>query len=322
MNDQELDAALAALHADVRTGDGAVARKALLAEVHTPPVARRRVRWLVAAAVVAVLVLGASLVSVFGGPSGATAQASDLLGRSAARTMTVTDPVVGPGEYRYVETHSWYSAEGESAPGVPYAYLGEEVSQVWVPAEVDQEWTQVRTSTGNVQWITGDRPAVPVDPPSSETLRAPRGAFYGPVEGGWQTPDPAFLASLPRDPAALYRRLSADAPDNGRGDAEKLVYAADALRTGWLPADVRAALYRALARLPGLTITDETANLDGRRGIALGVKDPVGSIDEIIIDPGTGAFIGERETDPDGVVRGYTAVTLGVATTAGVMPAG
>jgi hypothetical protein len=139
--------------------------------------------------------------------------------------------------------------------------------------------------------------------------------------GGWQQPTPAFLAGLPRDPAALYARLRADTKGHGRDpDAEVLVYATDALRTGLVPADVRAALYRAVAHLPGLKIVDHQANLDGRQGVALGMSDGGGGTQQIIFDPATGQFIGERSTDGHGRPEEITSVTTSVAAAIGVRP--
>jgi hypothetical protein len=142
----------------------------------------------------------------------------------------------------------------------------------------------------------------------------------------WQDPTPSFLASLPRDPSQLYQRLLADAPDNGRGNAELLVYAADALRTGLVPADLRAALYQTLTRLDGVDLVDQAVNLDGRVGTAIGIDDGQFRQD-IIIDPTTGAFIGEREVltgdydgAPDGTTFNYTAVRTAVVDTIGSIP--
>ena len=58
--------------------------------------------------------------------------------------------------------------------------------------------------------------------------------------------------------------------------------------------------------IPGFEITDNQANLDGFLGMAFAVRGP-STLDETVIDPVTGAFIGERETDADGTVIGYTA---------------
>lgn len=63
----------------------------------------------------------------------------------------------------------------------------------------------------------------------------------------------------------------------------------------YCPPNLRVALYRALALAPALQVTDTTANLGGRTGIALGM-DTDGTRHNII-DQTTGQFIGEREVN-------------------------
>lgn len=66
-------------------------------------------------------------------------------------------------------------------------------------------------------------------------FQAPHGDFYShlsgqrprPRPGGWQIPDPAFLAALPRDPEVLLARLSSDSPDNGPTYCGPFTYAGD-----------------------------------------------------------------------------------------------
>jgi hypothetical protein len=225
----------------------------------------------------------------------------------------------------------------------PFSYLAENLLETWVPADQTQGWLLHRKVTGARKWVQGTEAearaaGIPVDEagwPQGE-WRARCGDFYAADEGkqpctepgGWQRPNPRWLAGLPRDPQQLYDRLRADAPRNSRGDAEVLVYAADALRSGLVPADLRAALYRALAKLPGLEITDQQANLDGRVGIAYAMRDG-NTRQEIIIDPATGEFIGERELttrDLDGMpastVMSYTSVTSAVVDSIGAKPPG
>jgi hypothetical protein len=147
---------------------------------------------------------------------------------------------------------------------------------------------------------------------------------------GWQNPTPQWIAGLPRDPGDLYQRLSEDSLPNDRGNMEILVTAADALRTGRLPADLRAALYQALTYVPGLDVTDAVANLDGAKGTALGMTDRNGIRQEIIVDPATGRFIGEREvvtrTDElglaPGTVIGFTSLKTAVVNRRGARPGG
>jgi hypothetical protein len=89
-------------------------------------------------------------------------------------------------------------------------------------------------------------------------------------------------------------------------------------------------VYKALMLMPGLDVTDNAANLDGQRGVALGVSN--GTLrQKIVIDPASGRYVGERlvnlvvGTDawagvPAGTVVDFTAVTPGVAEKIGVEP--
>ena len=365
-SEDELDAALRGLHTDQPdpTTALAIARVKVMAAVSGEPmtgslaatatpgsdthgeaatsVAPKRRRWIpiavgagIAAVVVAVGLLVPSYVTEHNKPANSAAAIS-ALNQAAVAALGATDEPVAAGQYRYIGTHSWSTVfSGYDT------FQDEDLTEVWVPAIPDnptQDWMLDRRPTGNRVWIQGSEEEARndgtyMDPVTAGvTLRttAPCGNFYGPGPcpraGSWQDPTPSFLAGLPRDPTQLYARLQADAPDNGRGNAELLVYAADALRSGLVPADLRAALYRTLTRLDGVELTDRAANLDGRVGTAIGIDDGQFRQD-IIIDPTTGAFIGEREIltgeyegAPEGTTFSHTAVTTGVVDTIGAIP--
>jgi len=100
-------------------------------------------------------------------------------------------------------------------------------------------------------------------------------------------------------------------------------YALDTLRNGVTPADLRAALYRVMSTLPGIVVTQDVINLDGRAGTALGIQGP-GIRQDVIIDPTTGQFIGSRSVQtaqaegiPAGTTVGWTAVQTEVVRTRG-----
>ncbi|HEY0249793.1 MAG TPA: hypothetical protein VGC45_16190 [Gryllotalpicola sp.] len=145
----------------------------------------------------------------------------------------------------------------------------------------------------------------------------PGGDFYGSDAASDTT-----IASLPNDPTRLlnYIYLHALGQGNSR-DGEALSWIADQLRTGAVPAVERAVMYRAAAMIPGAETAERQANLDGRPGVAIGyVETTAGYRQDLIIDPGTGAFIGEREVllKPDGVfpagtAQAWTAVRTTVA---------
>lgn len=115
------------------------------------------------------------------------------------------------------------------------------------------------------------------------------------IDGSWQLPNQAWLAALPRDTQALRARLYADSAGHGSGKHDSAyTYAADALRTGMVPADLRAALFRVIQTIPGTTITDPKAVVDGRTGVAIGRANVFGVSDELVFDENTGELIGER----------------------------
>ncbi|MBV8931352.1 MAG: CU044_5270 family protein [Kutzneria sp.] len=352
--EDKLDEALTTLHSDVETDEQALARARaqLMVAANAEPerelevightaTSRGKRWWLASAAAVATVVAGAlvSQTIQFGDtPAMASAQAAELLNRAASQPINATDPPVGPNQYRYIGEHAWWVTDAVVTQGKRFSYLGENVQETWEPAAWGQEWLQRRTVTGERKWITGTedearKAGILGDSgPSTEEFRAPCGDFFAsdnqPVRrpcdhqvDGWQHPTPEWLATLPRDPKQLYDRLREDAPRNGRGNAEVLVYAADALRTGLLPADVRSALYRALTYLPGLEITEQPANLDGHKGTAFGIKDTADERQDVIIDPVNGQFIGEREVSGNGTVLSSTSVATAVVGKMGEEPA-
>ncbi|GAA1594038.1 hypothetical protein GCM10009804_58260 [Kribbella hippodromi] len=322
----DLDRGLAALHADVDTDLARIerTRSTLLDAVAHAPVRQRapRRRWLLAAAAALALVAGGSiyLTTLAGG----SAEAKSSLEGAAQQITSVSDPVVPPGQYRYLGSHTWTYGFTE-IPGGGLEYLEEHTTETWIPANIRGTWYRRETTTGRHQWIKGSdelakKYGITFDRKST-TTHAACGAFDGgggacAADGSWQDPSLAWLSGLPKDPDALYERLKQDAPRNERGETELLVYAQDALRTGMLPADTRATLYRALGDLDDLQITDKAANLDGRIGIAYS-SDDGSNREEIVIDPHTGAYIGSRQVSTNGPTRGrieaYTSFINSVA---------
>jgi hypothetical protein len=344
-SEDELDRALAALapaeDTDERAFHRARAELLVAAGGRVPEPAPRRRRWAWwAASVGTVAAVVASVLVVQTVQFGDTIPnaAAERLNSVASRVHAVDEPV-GPGQYRYVVTHAWWmSSMGR------YSYLAENLLETWVPADRTQEWLWRRDVTGARKWVSGTEEearaeGLPIDGtgwPEGE-WRARCGDWYAAEEGRdpcaatgtWQTPDPRFLAALPRDPDELYDLLREETAGRGTdGDLEVVVYVADVLRTGLVPADLRAGLYRVLAKVPALQVTEEVANLDGVRGTAYGIS-AGGMRHDVIVDPRTGQFIGERQVSEEGfdgiparTVIGYTSVSTAVVPAMGVRPAG
>lgn len=290
-----------------------------------PATRRRRLRragWitgtgLVAAGVATTLILG-NVVGLAGWRGGADAAAASTLDDAAAAAIKTSDPVVGPGQYLEVATHAAYASFTQAPDGTPTGFLASQDSQLYIPANTSQVWTWIRDARLPVQTFGSEsQKAAAADPPlPAETVRARSGAFYG----GPANVTPASLASLPKDPTQLLNYIYRTTLGQGAsGDGEALVWIADTLRSGIVPADVRATMYRAAALIPGVTLTPGSANLDGHTGVAIGRDETNGLRQEIIIDPSTGLLIGEREVLlkasnglPAGASMGWTAVTTTV----------
>jgi hypothetical protein len=250
---------------------------------------------------------------------------------------TATDEPLGPDQYLYIATRAWWMAT-HSSPPHRYSYLAEVTSHIWVPSDQQKDWLMDRQLTGRRVWVQGsEEQAAQVGVQISEAWptgrwRAPYGDFFAasagqpsPRVGSWQIPTPEFLAALPRDPRQLLNHLQADSPNDEPGYNGAFAYAADALRTGLVPADLRAALYRALLMLP---TTKLTAPTDAEKGQDISLSSDDGhSRTEIFITSANGQFAGERSTVTRdtgdlkaGTVTQSTTVTITTVDSIGQMP--
>src|SRR5690349_12370578 len=175
-------------------------------------------------------------------------------------------------------------------------HLTEQWVRQWIPARPEREWL-----TGSAQEADAEgfdlADAVPTG-----RYRAAHGDFYAALDdlaprrrpGTWHQPTAEFLARLPRDPQALLARLCADGPE-GRTAAQPFARAVGALRSGLVPADLRAALYAALVALPAVSVEGNATDLDGNARMAL-VHDDGPTRTELLVDPDDGSFAGECDT--------------------------
>ncbi|MEU3641871.1 CU044_5270 family protein [Lentzea sp. NPDC034063] len=295
---------------------------------------RKRVRWLAAAAAVAVLTgggLAASTVDLTGVGSNSVSASEELI-KAADLASRVVDRPLAPGQFRYVRSRY----EGIMVElGSTKATYSDIVQEQWIPADRRDEWL-FRNKIISVKWLEGHegdgKPDAATPFKDGEEFRGKCGNYPYFAEGQpdrctngtFYNPTPEFVAALPKDPAAMLAKLK----EAGQaGDSGALLQAGEALNSGQYPAEVRATIFRALALLPGLVVTDNKANLDGKEGVALGMK-YFDDFTEILIDPSNGDYIGRRETvaedQPEekgglekGTVRSSSAVTTKIVDSLG-----
>lgn len=277
---------------------------------------RRRAGFLsIGVAAVAATLVVSSLVGVSNHGQSA---AADVLHQSALATIKTSDPVVPSGEFLRVTTSAVYSKTSGAT-----SYLTLAKDELFVPADRSQDWVWVRGASAPYKTFgaASAAKAAQAKPGETELVRAPAGGFYSEPSDSSAT---AF-AKLPHDPHALLAYIHRQTAGQGNSVNEATFgYIADKLTNGLAPADLRAALYEAAALIPDVTIQDKQATLDGSTGIAIGRTDSEGNTrDELIINPGTGALIGQREVlikaesgIPAGTAIGWTTKTSTIVKTA------
>jgi hypothetical protein len=280
---------------------------------------------------VAALVAGLVMSNVFGLPGwrgSAEPAAAEVLHSAALASIGNSDPVLAAGQYLRVATTAVYGTTAGISNSKSTVFLNISNDSLYVPADRSDDWVWVRglikpyqtfgpesKRAADEYWATiiSKRAA-----DYKELVRAPKGAFYS----SENPQSPGRLAALPRDPHALLNHIHEATLGQGSSpDGEALVWIADTLRSGVVPAELRAALYNAAAMIPGIEITEKQANLNGATGIAIGRLDKVNGVrQDLIIDPNTGQLIGEREVltrgyGPDGFPAGTVIAWTAITTT-------
>ncbi|NJC21054.1 RNA polymerase sigma-70 factor (ECF subfamily) [Arthrobacter pigmenti] len=300
---------------------------------------RFRRRALIVSAAAALLVGGIVGAEVIRPTPGATAEAAEVLSNAAAATIQTSDPVVKPGQYLKIETTAVVHSGMQAADGSGVSWLAKTGRQLYIPADRNAVWVWNREESVPFAFPNEEAKAaaaelekLPEKPlpegatPLVGVRRAPGGAFggFGPeVIPGTHLEE---ASSLPRDPQVLldiiYERTEGK---NKSPERAAFVAIADGLRTGVVPADLRATLYRAAALIPGVTLADRQATIDGRTGIAIGFPSPGGvARTDMVIDPASGLVIGERDVvlkdsphwGPAGTVSTWTSVRTSVVDSA------
>lgn len=230
----------------------------------------------------------------------ATAEAKGLLDKAI---ISAVDPPTLPSQYWKVTTNSVSSdiiGDGEWGDAATVSMLRRLQRITYVAVDGSRPTWFVDRTGPYVRQVSG--PAHPLPQPGWRTAEvwttnlSPREQDYLDILG------------LPTDAARLRTELYRIGHGRGASDDEEaLTLIADVLRTGYAPAELRAALFEVVKTIPGVDVVNRNVTLDGRNGVALGRREPNrnGQRHELILDRETGEFIGERGifTDPDATIE-------------------
>ncbi|WP_410598768.1 CU044_5270 family protein [Amycolatopsis sp. lyj-90] len=236
------------------------ARARLMAEIaaaeteNVVPLKKRR-RWVwtgvgaagLAAAITAVVALTPAGLE----PPAATADPEAVLRSAAAAALKTPDTPPKPDQFVYTKTKQ---PDGER--------------ESWISADGTRDG-MIRRADGSSFPLPGCR---------NGQAQAYKGEE--PIEGVTEpcTPRPGYRADLPTDADAMFAYLNAD-HSGEKGDYNALGKDVLALANeNHLPPAVRAALYGAAAKVPGLRAVDHTKDAAGRPGV--GITWPLGPHDD------------------------------------------
>jgi hypothetical protein len=296
---------------------------------------------LAAAGALAALVVGILVVS--SGPSAETAAATVLRQTATVAAAGTSDSTPGPGEFLYTKTKrlelqewapgSYTGSFGAISPKPKGAFSALNTWQ-------EEEWwspdgpSRSRWVMGTPQFLSDaeqdrwERAGSPLPGsfdcdrrcfPEADIIELRPGVTDVEYEEGPRFPD---FSALPTEPKALRleveQRQTAGPINTGQVIAELW----DILDKPNTTPELRAAIFGALAELPGIELDRGASNLVGRSGYALGYESTdsssygeqrPGKRVEYIFDPETSAILGRRETivDPEKLLPWAKGIAAG-----------
>jgi len=263
---------------------------------HSYGISRRRARLILGAGVaVAVAAAAIAVVSLRSGSGLAPASpgAARLLAKVADAAARQPAAQVGDGQYMYAEIkETTASLPGNLEPYIRRGTLPRGLRQrlhLGKPV-TDQYWMPVSDVC---------RPGLlRITPPKGPVANQPESAggpgMPCPSIGSLNDASYRLLQTLPTDPRALLAMIYRVERGHGPGaDQEAFVTIGDLLRDKIAPPKVSAALYRAAALIPGVTLVPHAADAIGRQGVAV-AQTAQGIRTELIFSKTTLRLIGER----------------------------
>lgn len=261
---------------------------------------------LAAATLVVVATLGPAGTSPSAGSHTQHAAAIRLLAEIADVAGSQPSPAVRDSQYAYIKTV-------ESGIGVTHAAKVPAVRAFpsapptgKLVSATTQEWSSVSDVCRPGLMRNGSNRGVPFSAQGPGT--------HCPSIGGLNDPTYRLLQSLPTNPLTLLKLIYATEKGHGpTPDLEAFVTIGDLLRGSIAPPGVSAALYRAAALIPGVTVVRDAVNATGQHGVGValagyGASSSPGSVrEEWIFNKTSLQLIGESII-ANGAVTYVTAI--------------
>ncbi|MHA6668198.1 hypothetical protein ACX3O0_04960 [Homoserinimonas sp. A447] len=275
-----------------------------------------------------------------------SASAAEVLLETASLSEAAADPVVGPGSFLKVTTTTEqvftnvFRGAVDIDRTATWGWLERTESELYIPANRADEWVWVMDTTpealgGQVLQSWGEGAAEG----RQERMSFIYGAYPGEdlvlrfrdgflktknlYRGTW-SPRLHLADSMPSDPndlMAWYRQQAQDEEWMRGDDGSAFDLMAIDLRWNLFPAAQRGQIWRAMASIPGIVISDEGTTEDGHPTVTIGLPDATvataddaidepeaASLREITIDTVTGTLLSQRVFAPSPVKADGTAL--------------
>ncbi|MER5761530.1 CU044_5270 family protein [Streptomyces sp. NPDC002082] len=233
--------------------------------------------------------------------------AVQLLDRVAQVAASKPIEQVKDNQFTYIKSLVAFSGmnmqTNEVIPGTPHQ------RQIWL--SVDGRTEGLVIDEGKPRGSGRTKPGVPAPRPDGGDVIEPRM-----IPPSLSNPTYHYLAALPTDPDTLLKKIYDEVQTKSPSKDEKAFSTiGDLLREQIAPPAVSAALYRAAAKIPGVTVVEDAVDASGRHGVAVShVAD--GTRTEWIFDRNSFEFLGQRDVVvgdspwgmPAGTVVGASAV--------------
>lgn len=240
---------------------------------------------------------GLATVPLWGGTPAVDAQAAQILDQAARVARRQPALTVRPSQFVFIKELMTYGGVS-IRNGKPTVRMHQGMLESWYSVSGARK--------GLIRW----------QPRSAPLPGHPTGP-WSPSPGDAPNP-PAYLPGLPTSAEGMLIYLYQHSAGSNPPDQQAFITAGDLIRSNYIRPAALAAVFEAVASIPGVSVVHGAVTADGRRGIGV-QRTFAGDSQQLIFDPVTHAFIGERDviTGPPvqikpGTVMNSTAI-LGIA---------